>query len=149
MVSKNRFMMNITITGWFTLTNLTSTDRSTWMDIISTNKINWTNITSTDGFTWTNVASTSNITWTSKNTNNGFTWVNITNTNMFTKSFTCTNINSTKGWLARTLLPKTGLLGQMEPAPTSLLEQILLPIIGLLSWKIIVLTCSLKLTLPQ
>ena len=36
------------------------------------------------------------------------------------------------GLLARTLLPKIGLLEQLELAPVALLERMLLPIIGLL-----------------
>ena len=53
---------NNTITVWFILTDLTSTDRSTYMDIISTNKFTWTKIVSIDGFTWVNVARIKNIT---------------------------------------------------------------------------------------
>ena len=38
MVWRNSLLMNISITSWFTLTNLTSTYRSTWTDIISANR---------------------------------------------------------------------------------------------------------------
>ena len=51
------------------------------------------------------------------------------------------------GLLAWTLLPKIGLLEQTELAPSGTLERILLPIIGLLGWKLKVLTCLPKLTL--
>ena len=54
------------------------------------------------------------------------------------------------GLLIWTPLPKISLLEQTELAPAGLLERILLPIIGLLGWKIIVMTCSSKRTLlPQ
>ena len=100
MVWTNRFMMNITIISWFTLTkSYLHTQRSTWMDIISKNRFTWRNITSTDSFTWTNVASTNNITGTGMSTTNRFTWTNITNTNMLT----CWLI----GLLARTKLALT------------------------------------------
>ena len=91
-----------------------------------------------------------NITWTSVTTTNRFTWTNITNTNMFTNRFICTNINSTNGFTSTNTTTENWLLEQIELASTCLLERILLPIIGLLGWKLKVITCLLKLALlPQ